>query len=189
MRYRNFLFSFVLFLAAAVAIPASSAPMGKVAMETWSSSPFVRPVAGSGIHYFSTAIVHSSEPTGAGMIQKSTETVDLQGDLVGRLLYQPESVFDFANGTLVNTGHQVFSGTILGSEPVMLYDDAFRFEVDLGTGATVGKVYLDDNLAGPDIRCELTIVGTGMTAEGNATFDYSGECRFKRRDLAPECAR
>jgi hypothetical protein len=189
MRHRNFVLSSVLVLVAVIAIPAFSAPPERGGLTTGAGSPFIRPVAGSGVHYFTTAIVHGSEPTETGFIQRSTETVDLEGDLVGRLLYQPVSVFDFANGTLVNTGHQVFSGTILGSAPTLLYDDAFRFEVDLGTGATIGEVHLDEDLAGPDIRCHLTIIGTGMTPAGNATFDYSGECRFKRRDLAAECAR
>jgi hypothetical protein len=141
----------------------------------------VRPVSGSGIHDFTTAIVHSAQPTPTGMIQRSTETVDLQGDLVGRLLYQPVSVFDFSQGTLVNTGRQVFSGSILGSRPLMLHDDDFHFEADLNTGAVTGEVHLRDRFAGPRIRCDLNVVGTGVTAEGNALFDYSGECRFRTR--------
>jgi hypothetical protein len=138
-----------------------------------------QPVAGSGVHYFTTALVHSTEPTATGMIQRSTETVELDGGLAGRLLYHPTSVFDFEQGTLVNTGAQVFSGAVLGSAPVMLFDDAFRFEIDLNTGATRGEVRLTDSLAGPKVRCRLHVVGTGMTAEGNATFDYTGECRFR----------
>jgi hypothetical protein len=138
-------------------------------------------VSGSWTHFFTTAIIHSTEPTATGMIQRSTDTVDLTGDLVGRILYHPVSEFDFVNGTLVNTGHQVFSGTVLGSDPVLLYDDSFRFEVDLSSGATTGEVHLTDSLAGPAIRCHLDIVGTGMTAEGNATFDYTGECRSRSR--------
>jgi hypothetical protein len=187
MRNRNHTLTFSLvFVTAAILIGSASAQSVTPATFTAKGAPgTLRPVEGSGTHYFTTAIVHSSEPTETGFIQKSTETVDLTGDLIGRLLYQPVSVFDFAKGTLVNTGHQVFSGTILGSAPVLLYDDSFRFEVDLATGATVGEVHLTDDLAGPDIRCKLAIVGTGMTPEGNATFDYSGECRFKKRDLAP----
>jgi hypothetical protein len=113
------------------------------------------------------------------MIQRSTETIDLTGDLTGRILYQPTSVFDFSVGTLVNTGHQVFSGTVLGSAPVMLYDNKFRFEVNLNTLAAKGKVYLTDNIAGPKIRCELDIIATGMNAERNITASYTGWCKFK----------
>jgi hypothetical protein len=136
-------------------------------------------VSGSGVHLFSSSIVHSSEPTAAGMIQRSTDTVELSGDLTGRLLYHPVSIFDFVEGTLVNTGHQVFSGTILGSKPVMLHDDTFRFEVELATGATTGKVHLTDRLDGPNIRCHLNVVGTGLNAEGDATFAYDGECKIR----------
>lgn len=139
----------------------------------------IRPVAGTGVHYLTTAIVHSAQPTQTGMIQTSTETVDLIGDLTGRILYHPTTVFDFSAGTLVNTGHQVFSGTVLGSAPVMLHDDEFRFDGNLTTGAVTGKVYLTDNVAGPKIRCELDIIGTGMTPEGNVTASYTGVCRFK----------
>jgi hypothetical protein len=76
------------------------------------------------------ALVHSSTPTATGLIQRSTETVDLTGDLTGRILYHPTSVIDFSTQTVVNSGHQVFSGTVLGSEPVLLHDDTFRFEID-----------------------------------------------------------
>jgi hypothetical protein len=187
MRNRNLSLSIILFFVttAILAGVASAQTVPSAGFIAKGAPGTLRPVEGSGIHYFTTAIVHSSEPTETGLIQKSTETVDLTGDLVGRLLYQPVSVFDFVRGTLVNTGHQVFSGTILGSAPVLLYDDSFRFEVDLATGATVGEVHLTDDLAGPDIRCKLAVVGTGMTPEGNAMFDYSGECRFKKRDLTP----
>jgi hypothetical protein len=35
-------------------------------------------------------------------------------------------------------------------------------------------------LAGPKVRCDLQIVGTGAkTPEGNAIADYSGTCTFK----------
>jgi hypothetical protein len=138
-----------------------------------------RQVAGSGVHFLTTVIVHSSEPTETGLIQRSTETIDLTGDLTGRILYQPTSAIDFTNGTLTNTGHQVFSGTVLGSAPVLLYDDEFRFDVNLVTGAGAGKVYLTNSIAGPKIRCELDIVVTGRTAEGNVTADYSGFCKFR----------
>ena len=52
-------------------------------------------VAGSGVDLLNTAIVHSQEPTATGMIQKSTETVELTGGLTGRVLYHVTSVFDF----------------------------------------------------------------------------------------------
>jgi hypothetical protein len=174
MPFRPLAFLPLLFLAAAghsgaPAPPPAGSPASDAGAQ-W------QPVAGSGVHHFTTAIVHSSDPTQTGFVQRSTETVELSGDLVGRLLYHPRSVFDFAAGTLVNTGHQVFSGTILGSAPVLLLDDAFRFDVDLATGATVGQVRLVKTLAGPVSRCHLQVVGTGLTAEGDATFDYTGEC-------------
>jgi len=137
------------------------------------------PVAGSGVDFLTTAMVHSQEPTPTGKIQKSTEIVELNGDLKGRVLYHVTSVFDFAGGTLVNTGDQVFSGTIAGSAPVMIHDDQFRFQVNLVTGEESGKVYLFDHIAGPKVRCELGVVGTGLNAEGNPTFDYRGTCTFR----------
>jgi hypothetical protein len=136
-------------------------------------------VSGSGLDHLDTALVHSQEATAAGMIQKSTETVELSGDLKGRILYHVTSVFDYAAGTLVNTGDQVFSGTIAESSPVLLHDDQFRFQVNLTTGAERGQVYLIDHIAGPRVRCELDVMGTGLTAEGNPTFDYNGTCTFR----------
>lgn len=144
-----------------------------------SAADTTRSVQGSGVHYFTSAIVHSEELTAGGKVQRSTETVDLTGDLEGRILYQPTSVFDFSKGTLVNTGRQVFSGTVLGSAPVVLYDDEFRFDVALATGAMTGAVYLTGHIAGPKIRCELIVAGAGSTPEGNARFDYKGMCRMK----------
>ena len=139
-------------------------------------------VAGSGVDLLNGAIVHSTETTPTGMIQKSTETVELNvGSLRGRVLYHITSVFDFVKGTLVNTGNQVFSGTIAGSEPVMIHDDQFRFEVNLATGADTGTVYLFDHIAGPKVRCTLQGVGTGVNSDGNPTFDYTGECTFRGR--------
>jgi hypothetical protein len=84
-------------------------------------------VTGSGIDQLSGAIVHSKQPTSTGVIQRSTETVELSGDLRGRVLYHVTSVFNFKAGTLVNPGDQVFSGTVAGSEPVLLHDSKFRF--------------------------------------------------------------
>lgn len=138
-------------------------------------------VSGSGYDALTTAIVHSKEATPTGMIQRSTEIVELHGDLNGRVLYHVTSVFDFVNGTLVNTGEQVYSGTIAGSEPVMIHDDQFRFEVNLVTGTEAGQVYLFNHIAGPKVRCTLTVVGTGMNADGNPTFDYTGTCTFRGR--------
>jgi hypothetical protein len=136
-------------------------------------------VAGSGVDHLDTAIVHSQQPTETGMIQRSTETVELTGDLHGRVLYHVTSVFDFARGTLVNKGDQVYSGTIAGSRPVLIHDDAFRFEVNLVTGEESGQVYLFNHLAGPKVRCTLEVVGTGVNSAGNPTFDYTGECIFR----------
>jgi hypothetical protein len=136
-------------------------------------------VAGSGVDFLTTALVHSKVPTPTGMIQRSTEIVELKGDLNGRVLYHVTSTFDFVNGTLVNTGDQVFSGTIAGSDPVLIHDDRFRFQVNLATGEESGKVYLFGHIAGPKVRCTLDVVGTGMNAEGNPTFTYTGECTFR----------
>jgi hypothetical protein len=138
-------------------------------------------VAGSGVDGLNAAIIHSKQITPTGTIQRSTESVELTGDLTGRVLYQVTTVIDSVNGTLVNTGAQVYSGTIAGSEPVMIYDDQFRFEVNLVTGKESGRVTLSDNLAGPKVRCTLSVTGTGLTAEGNPKFDYTGECTFRGR--------
>jgi hypothetical protein len=135
-------------------------------------------VAGSGFDQLTTAIIHSKENTATGMIQKSTEIVELTGDLKGRVLYHVTSVFDFVHNTLVNTGDQVYSGTIAGSAAVMIHDDQFRFDVNLATGSEFGRVYLFDHIAGPKVRCTLDVVGTGLTPEGNPTFAYKGECVF-----------
>ena len=138
-------------------------------------------VAGSGVDFLNGAIVHSTETTPTGMIQKSTETVELNGSLRGRVLYHVTSVFDFVKGTLVNTGNQVFSGTIAGSAPVMIHDDQFRFDVSLGNGAETGSVSLVDHIAGPKVRCVLEVVGTGVNSDANPTFNYKGECIFRGR--------
>jgi hypothetical protein len=138
-------------------------------------------VSGEGVHFFTTAIAHSQEPTESGMIQRSSDIVTLSGDLEGHILYHATSTFDFAAGTLVNTGSQMFSGTILGSDPVILHDDRFVFEVDLATGATIGEVYLGRSKDAPHPgwwwECDLDVVGTGLTEDGDATVVYTGECR------------
>jgi hypothetical protein len=111
-------------------------------------------------------------------MRKSTQTVELNGDLHGRVLYHVTSNVDVAKGTLVNTGDQVYSGTIAGSEPAMIHDSQFRFEVNLATGEDTGSVYFLDHIAGPKVRCTLKVVGTGKDTDGNPTFDYTGECTF-----------
>lgn len=137
------------------------------------------PVSGTGVHLFSTAIIHSQTPTETGFIQRSTDIVELEGDLKGRVLYHPVSVFDFAADTLVNTGNQVFSGTVLGSDPVVIHDDSFRFDVTLSTGDTVGRVFLNDPIAGPRIRCRLKLVSTGERTEADdPVVSYKGVCRM-----------
>jgi hypothetical protein len=163
-------------LAAVAAAVAAPFPCSEAFAETTATAV---PVAGSGVDYLSTAILHSEELTQTGKILKSTETVELDGDLKGRVLYHVTSVFDFVAGTLVNTGEQVFSGTIAGSAPVMIHDDQFRFDVNLVSGEETGKVYLFNHIDGPKVRCELDVVGTGLTAEGNPTFNYDGHCWFR----------
>jgi hypothetical protein len=135
-------------------------------------------VSGTGIHYFDNSMLHAEEEIPRGVRKYVTETVELFGDLNGRVLYQPVSSFYLDEGKLVNRGNQVFSGTVLGVGPVMLHDDAFRFEVDLETGATSGRVFLMNRIAGPMVRCRLDIVGTGMTPEGNGLAEYTGQCRM-----------
>ena len=140
-------------------------------------------VSGTAIHYFDevagrSAIAHEATPTDTGVQLRTTETIDLFGDLEGRVLYQPHTVIDYVAGTLVNTGNQVFSGTVLGKGPVLLHDNLFRFDVNLVTGETVGKVFLIDHVDGPVLDCVLDIVGTGFSEEGNGLAAYSGRCRF-----------
>jgi hypothetical protein len=137
------------------------------------------PVSGSGVDHLTTALVHSVEPTPIGEIVKSTQIVELTGDLKGRVLYHVTSVFDFVAGRLVNTGDQVYSGTILGSAPVMIHDDQFRFEADLITGEETGKVFLFNHIAGPKVRCELQLTESSLTPEGNPAFGYKGLCWFR----------
>jgi hypothetical protein len=141
-------------------------------------------VSGTAVHYFDAVagrnvIVHQVTPTETGIEQRSTETIDLFGDLEGRVLYQPETVIDNEAGTLVNTGNQVFSGTVLGVGPVLLHDDLFRFDVNLVTGATVGKAYLVDRIDGPRVVCFIDITGTGFDENGNGLAEYAGRCRMR----------
>ncbi len=170
----------VLFITALGAAPASAdAPTPGWEKSCRSQAFSCAEVSGTGIHYFTTAIIHGTTPTPTGMIQRSTDIIELQGDVEGRVLYHPVSAFDFQAGTLVNTGDQVFSGTVLGGDPVLIYDDSFRFDVNLFSGETTGKVRLDQPLAGGQVECHLDIVGTGSTPEGDAMVDYSGVCRIR----------
>jgi hypothetical protein len=141
-------------------------------------------VSGHGVDIESGAIVYSEQQTATGLVRRSTVIVELQGDLHGRVLYQVTTRIDSAHATLTNTGQQVFSGTVAGSGPVMLYDDSFRFEVNLATGAEHGSVRLVHHLAGPQVRCTLAVTGTGKDAAGNPTFSYSGHCSGVSRAAA-----
>lgn len=161
--------------------PISEGPVADVeSAEARKASAQSFAVSGGAKHFLSTAIVHSQEPTDTGMIQRSTDIIELTGDIAGYVLYHPISVFDFEENTLVNTGTQIFSGTVAGSAPVILHDDSFRFEVDLGTGTVNGAVYLGRSKDAPHpgtwYECTLAIVGTGVTPEGDTLSDYSGEC-------------
>ena len=97
------------------------------------------------------------------------------------MLYQVTSRVDETHKSLVNTGNQVYSGTVAGSAPVMLYDDHFRFEANLASGEESGSVYLVHQLAGPPVTCTLRVRGTGPDPQGNPTFTYHGECTFQAR--------
>lgn len=145
-------------------------------------------VSGEGVHYFTTAAIHAQEPSATGMTQRSSDVIRLTGDLDGWILYHPTTVFDYAAGTMVNTGTQLFSGTVLGSQPVILHDDNFRFEVELETGATRGEVYLGRSDDAPHrglwFECDLDVVGTGLTDEGDGAVSYTGSCTaFGRASL------
>ena len=138
------------------------------------------PVSGSGMDIASEAIIHSEETTATGMIRTLTEIVELDGDVHGKVLYQARQEFDFVANTLVVTGENVFSGTIAGLGPVILRSDESRFDVNLATGEETGNVHLTRSNDAPDkgswYDCDLVVVGTGQTPEGNPTFDYSGTC-------------
>jgi hypothetical protein len=169
-------------VTALIAATVLACAMGSDARVPQDQQTSTRAVSGRAVHYFTTAIIHSQTPTATGIVQRSTDIIELTGDLKGRVLYHPTSVFDFVEGTLVNTGNQVFSGTVLGSSPVLLHDDEFRFEVDLNTGGLEsGEVHLTDRIAGPKIACNLVAVGAGeKTPEGDSIVDYSGTCTFKK---------
>ena len=135
-------------------------------------------VSGHGVDRMDGALVHSEQKTPAGLTRISTAVVELEGDLQGRVLYQVTTRIDSAQGTLTNTGRQVYSGTIAGSEPVMLYDDRFVFEANLATGTEHGQVYLLHHLGSPAVRCRLEVSGTGKDTRDNPTFTYAGDCVF-----------
>ncbi|HEX4685045.1 MAG TPA: hypothetical protein VH277_20170 [Gemmatimonadaceae bacterium] len=161
----------------ALLAPGHAWTQGKVGKADRSGTRTVA-VSGSGSDRLTTALVHSKEMTATGYTQHSTEIVELTGDLQGRVLYHVTSVVDLVHGTLVNTGDEVYSGTVAGSDPVLIHDDQFRFEANLNTGAETGHVFLLDHIAGPKVRCTLTVLGTGMTPEGDPTFTYTGQCTF-----------
>lgn len=174
--------SIVAGIAVALMNSAAAFAQGHSATAVQESGSTTVNVAGSGLDHLTTAIVHSKKSTSTGTIQQSTEIVELTGDLKGRVLYHVTTVVDSVHGILVNTGDQVYSGTIAGSAPVMIHDDQFRFDVNLATGRERGRVYLFDHIAGPKVRCTLDVVGTGMNAEGNPTFTYKGQCTFLGAD-------
>lgn len=160
--------------------PQGSGEAGVSASELTAASSAPIPVSGSTVAFASSAVIHSEEPTATGMIQRSTSVVKVSGDVSGWVLFHPTSVFDFAAGTLVNTGSQVFSGTIAGSDPVVLHDDQFRFDIDLNTGETIGEIHFSRSNDAPHkggwFECRIVLVGTGVTPEGDFTSDYDGTC-------------
>lgn len=166
------------FGAVAVAAPGRAPAQPRSEKAAAGHGPGTVAVSGSGSDQLTTALIHSKETTATGYVQHSTEIIELTGDLRGRVLYQVTTVVDQVHGTLVNTGDEVYSGTVAGSGPVLIHDDQFRFEANLKTGAETGHVFLLDHIAGPKVRCTLTVVGTGMTPEGNPTFTYTGQCTF-----------
>jgi hypothetical protein len=127
-------------------------------------------VSGSGVDLLSGMIVHSETKTSSGSIQKSTEIVELDGVLRGRVLVAAKTTIDSAKGTLTNTGAR--------SEPVMIHDSRFHFGVNLATGADSGVVYLSDHIAGPKVNCTLYVTGKGKDSAGNPIFDCRGDCTF-----------
>lgn len=138
-------------------------------------------VEGTGVHHFSTARTHSTTQDEDGVVvQRSTDTVSLDGDLFGTVLYHSTARIDEGAGTAVVTGAQMFSGTVLGGSPTVMFDDRFRFDIDLATGATHGEVHFEpsaDARHEPRVWCDLIVTGTGRTPEGDSTFSYRGTCR------------
>ncbi|HUL18471.1 MAG TPA: hypothetical protein VLV29_04320 [Steroidobacteraceae bacterium] len=141
-------------------------------------------VTGRGVDRMDGALVHSEQQTPAGLTRISTAVVELEGDLHGRVLYQVTTRIDSARRKLTNTGRQVYSGTIAGSGPVMLYDDSFVFEANLASGSEHGQVHLVRHLGSPAARCELQVSGTGKDAQGNPMFTYEGDCLIASNGVA-----
>ncbi len=143
--------------------------------------PQVVEIAGTGVHHFSTARVHCRTTAEDGVVvQRSTDVVTLEGDLIGTVLYHATARLDEQAGTAVVTGAQVFSGTVLGGAPTVLFDDRFRFDVDLRSGATRGEAHFEPSTKvrhAPRSWCDLVVTGTGPTPEGDRTFRYTGTCR------------
>lgn len=135
-----------------------------------------QPVSGQAIHYFPTAIMHSVVETDGSKTEQRSDTIELSGDIVGRIIYHVTSKTNYAAASQVNTGYQVLSGSILGGEPVMLLDEDFSFTVNLNTGDVLGSVFFSQTLAGAPIQCRLTVTGTGLDAQGNGLADYTGYC-------------
>lgn len=138
-------------------------------------------VSGTGIHRFSEIIIHSKKPTESGEVILSTDIIELFGDMRGEVLYHPVAVFDYQRGKAVITGHQAFSGTIKGSAPVMLFDDEFRFEVNLMTGETYGEVFLNTSLAGRRAKCEIIVEGAGAPPGLDSEISYEGVCKLRKK--------
>jgi hypothetical protein len=141
--------------------------------------PQVIPVAGNAVLLSDTMVVHSSEPTASGLIERSTSVVKLTGDVSGLVLFHATTEIDFFTSTLVNTGTQLFSGTIAGSDPVILHDDQFVFVVNLATGDIFGDAPFDRSKDAPHrsywYECNLYIVGVS-TPNADDVSEYSGEC-------------
>lgn len=141
-------------------------------------------VSGTGVHRFTESIVHQEATPDNGFVQRSTDVVELRGDVEGYILYHVTSVIDPVAGTLTNRGEQWFSGTILGSAPVVLHDDQFEFVVQLADGTTAGEVFLRRSGDAPQAAihaCDLHVVGTGETTPaGDAVVSYAGTCTRAR---------
>ncbi|MEE4211364.1 MAG: hypothetical protein V2I43_19100 [Parvularcula sp.] len=169
---------FLALLAALTTVACSTAPAGAASGGRFGGLKAIE-VTGNGVHRFSESIEHSVEQTPMGVIIRSTEIIDLFGDLRGQILYQPVTEIDFTTQKLTNTGNQVFSGTIKDSEPVLLFDDAFFFEVDLVMGTVNGEVFLERTLAGQKTWCELTVTGPIAPPGQDSSFTYEGVCRSR----------
>jgi hypothetical protein len=72
------------------------------------------------------------------------------------------------------------NGTVANSEPLVLYDGDSPVQSRSREGATTGEVRLGRSRDAPDsgrwYECDLVVVGTGFTPEGDAKVDYTGEC-------------